>query len=645
MKKRGISILFLVLLSVWLYQTYKWNYQIFDWKQVVVKETKDVSFNEFLGFYNSWDFVKIELIDNQLMKWYKLVWKNSWNISSMLSRKTIQTDFYNIYQTNKSVSDSLQDLGFSMTWSTLIDIKNTKKTAFQYFMEQAWLFIILIIWAVILFKFVIPKWWLPFGFKVGKMNVKSTTQTKFSDVAWMEEVKAELMEIVDYLKNPEKYDKVGARHPKWVLLYGQPWSWKTLLARAVAWESDVVFFSASWTEFMQMIVWLWANKVRELFMKAKTAWKAIIFIDEIDAVWRKRVGSVMWWHQASNEEILTQILTEMDWFDKNTNIVVLAATNRPDILDPALLRAWRFDRKIYVAAPTLEERVSIFEYYLKWKKIDWVDISSLAKRTTWLVWADIENIVNEASIKIAKESRDTIQVYDFEYALEKVLMWPEKKIKSILNSEKKIISYHELWHAITANNLENADPVEKISIVSRWRALGVTWTIPNEEKYLYSKVKFLDELVTLLWWRACEEVFFWKDEITTWASNDFEKATEIAKNMIIKYWMDDDIWMVYYYSSEYEDNPMFKPYSEKTSQIIDEKVRKYLDDSYQKSKEIIQKNKNLIEKMSQVLLEKEYLSKEDFLTMVNDPSKIDLMLKEAIEYKNKINNEKLKIKN
>jgi len=460
-------------------------------------------------------------------------------------------------------------------------------------------------------------------------------KTKFSDVAWMDEVKWELMEIVDYLKNPEKYKKVWARHPKWVLLYGQPWSGKTLLARAVSWEADVPFFNASGSEFMEMLVGMWAAKVRDLFGKAKKSWSAIIFIDEIDAIWKKRWGWYTWWHQ-EQEQTLNQILTEMDGFDNTTNIVVIAATNRPDVLDPALLRSWRFDRKILVWAPTLEERVSIFEYYLKWKKIDWVDIKSLSKRTTWLVWADIENIINEASLKIAKDWRETIQDYDFEYALEKVLMWPEKKIKSIIESEKKIIAFHELGHALTANSLKNADPVEKISIISRWQALWVTWTIPSEDKYLHSKSKFIDEVITLLWWRAAEEVYFWKEEITTWASNDFEKATEIVKNMIIKYWMDDDIWMTYYYSREYEDNPIFKPFSEKTAQIIDEKIKKYLDDCYQKSKDIIQKNKNLIEKMSEVLLEKEYLTKDDFLAMIGDPSKIEKLLHEAIEYKNKI---------
>ncbi len=231
----------------------------------------------------------------------------------------------------------------------------------------------------------------------------------------------------------------------------------------------------------------------------------------------------------------------MDGFDKNTNIIVMAATNRPDTLDPALLRAGRFDRKVFVSVPTLEERIQIFEYYLKSKKVDEkVNLESLAKRTSGLVGADIENVVNEAALQVAKHNRETLESEDFEYALEKVIMGPEKKVKSMKEKEKKLVAYHELGHAVTGHLLENADPIEKISIVRRGHALGVTWTTPEEDKNLYSKAKFLDEVVTLLGGRAAEELFFGKEEITTGASNDFERATNIIKNMILKYGMDED---------------------------------------------------------------------------------------------------------
>ncbi len=441
-------------------------------------------------------------------------------------------------------------------------------------------------------------------------------KTKFSDVAGMDEVKMELSEIVDYLKNPLKYHKVGARHPKWVLLYGQPWSGKTLLARAVAGESNVPFFSVSGSEFMEMLVGMWAAKVRELFGKAKAVGRAIIFIDEIDAIGKKRGVWSTGGHQ-EQEQTLNQILTEMDGFDNTTNVIVIAATNRPDILDPALLRAGRFDRKVYVSEPTYEERLLIFDYYLKGKKLSSnINIPSLAKRTSGLVGADIENIVNEAALKEAKENRSILDQNDFEYALEKVIMGPEKKVKSMKDQEKNIIAFHELGHAITSHILPNADPVEKISIVRRGHALGVTWIMPNEDLYLSSKAKFLDEVISLLGWRAAEEIFFGIDNITTWASNDFEKATDIITNMIVKYGMDKDLGTISYMENSKNEYSMFRWYSEKTAQIIDEKIKSYMANCYEQSKKLVLQNKELIKKLSVVLLDKEYLSKDEFESMI-----------------------------
>lgn len=449
------------------------------------------------------------------------------------------------------------------------------------------------------------------GIKVGKESKKSESTTRFSDIAGMEEVKNELIEIVDYLQFPEKYEKVGARPPKGVLLYGAPGSGKTLLARAVAGEAGVAFFSASGSEFMEMLVGMGAAKVRKLFEQAKTAGKAIIFIDEIDAIGKKRGGGYTGGHQ-EQEQTLNQILTEMDGFDKTTNIIVMAATNRPDTLDPALLRAGRFDRKVFVAVPTFDERIQIFNYYLQNKRIDpKVNISSLAKRTSGLVGADIENVVNEASLQVAKSDREMIMVSDFEYALEKIIMGPEKRVKTMKEKEKKLVAYHELGHAVTGHLLENTDPIEKISIVRRGYALGVTWTTPEEDKNLYSKAKFLDELVVLLGGRAAEELFFGKDEITTGASNDFERATAIVKNMIVRYGMDEDFGPINYFKDS-EDQVFVSPYSEKMAALLDEKVKGYLTQAYHKSKEILTQHRDLIEKMCIILLEKEYLSSEEF---------------------------------
>ena len=585
----------------------------------VVRDTKEVSLNDFLKQYTKWTFAKIVLEDETSLQGYQNVW--TWNAMSFMTfKKKLTEQYVNVYTTKKPLGTSLQDLWISLTGSVVVDVKFNEKQWRVILLEDVWPLLIFFIVIFFLMKFAMPKsgGGFPFSVKAWKLSNPKAMKTKFSDVAGMEEVKMELSEIVDYLKNPLKYHKVGARHPKGVLLYGQPWSGKTLLARAVAGESNVAFFSVSGSEFMEMLVGMGAAKVRELFGKAKAAGRAIIFIDEIDAIWKKRWVGSTGWHQ-EQEQTLNQILTEMDGFDNTTNIIVMAATNRPDILDPALLRAGRFDRKVYVSEPTYDERILIFDYYLKGKKLDpSINIPSLAKRTSGLVGADIENIVNEAALKEAKEDRNLLDQNDFEYALEKVIMWPEKKVKSMREDEKKIIAFHELWHAITSHVLPHADPVEKISIVRRGHALWVTWIMPNEDMYLNSKAKFLDEVISLLWWRAAEEVFFGSDNITTWASNDFEKATEIVTNMIVKYGMDKDLWTITYLENNKNEYNLFRGYSEKTAQIIDEKIQQYMSDCYEQSKKLIIQNKTLIEKLSVALLEKEYLSKEEFESMISD---------------------------
>ncbi len=588
----------------------------------VVRENKEVSLNDFLHNYKKWLFTKIALEDETSLIWYEYL-ETGASVSFMTVRKNLIEQYVNVYETKKPLGTSLSDLWISMTGNVTVDVKFNEQSWRSKLFSDVWPLLILLVVFVLIFKFAMPKGGggFPFSVKAGKLNNSKTIKTKFSDVAGMEEVKMELSEMVDYLKNPAKYHKVWARHPKWVLLYGQPGSGKTLLARAVAWESNVPFFSASWSEFMEMLVGMWAAKVRELFGKAKAAGRAIIFIDEIDAIGKKRGVGYTWGHQ-EQEQTLNQILTEMDGFDNMTQIIVIAATNRPDVLDPALMRAWRFDRKVYVSEPTYEERIQIFEYYLKGKKINKdVNISSLAKRTSGLVGADIENIVNEAALKQAKEERKTLEQNDFEYALEKVIMGPEKKVNFMKENEKKIIAFHELGHAVTSHVLPNADPVEKISIVRRGHALWVTRMTPNEDMYLYSKAKFLDQVTSLLWGRAAEEIFFWSDNITTWASNDFEKATEIITNMIVKYGMDKELGPVSYYDKNQQDYPGFKTYSEKTAQIIDEKVKSYIADCYDQSKKLIIQNKKLIEDLSLVLLDKEYLTREEFESMMQHENK------------------------
>lgn len=574
-------------------------------------ETTQVSLNTFLNKYTNWDFAGkwILVKDETNLEWYELLvgsgFANIWN--------TIDKKYYNKYLTSKPIWTSLSDLWFVLTGSkTPINVKFTEKTFFTELLGSAGQIILMLLALFVVFKFMSGKGGgLPFGIKIWKLSSIKDSKTRFVDIAGMDEVKEELREVVDYLKNPKKYTDVGARPPKWILLYGIPGSGKTLLARAVAGEAQATFYSVSGSEFMEMLVGMWAAKVRELFAKAKATSPAIIFIDEIDAIGKRRWNWHTGWHQ-EQEQTLNQILTEMDGFDNNTNVIVMAATNRPDTLDPALLRSGRFDRKIMVSAPTLEERILILEYYLRNKKIsDDIDVRSLSKRTSGFVGADLENMVNEASLKLAKEGRIKLQKKDFEYALEKIVMWPEKKIKSINEKERNIIAYHELGHAVTAYNLSESDPVEKISIVSRGQALGVTWTLPQEDTYLYSKAKFLHEVVKLLGGRASEEIFFGVDNITTWASNDFQRATQIVRDMLLKYWMDEELCQINYLNKD-EDDVYFRRYSEKTAELADVKIKKIISECYASAKKILSKNKKKIEKIAVILLEKEYLDREEF---------------------------------
>ncbi len=600
-----------------------WSWETKHTDNILRKDEK--SLNSRLSLYNSGLFKKVEIVDWVNLKWYILSGSEKKNTLFPLWWTQIIDNYY-LITTKKPEDTSIIELWLSLTGNTIIKTIYNEESVFISFLKEFWWILLFFLVFIIGFRLMMGKWnwaWWLMDIKVWKKSTKETSKTRFTDVAWMEEVKNELMEVVDYLKNPEKYRKVWARHPKWILLYGEPGSWKTLLARAVAWEANVAFFSASGSEFMEMLVWMWAAKVRTLFKQAKDAGKAIVFIDEIDAIGKKRWNGTTWWHQ-EQEQTLNQILTEMDGFDNQTNIIVMAATNRPDILDPALLRAGRFDRKIYVTSPTAEERTEIFNYYLKKKKIsNKVNLKSLVKRTSGLVWADIENIVNEAALRIAKDWRTVLEPEDFEYALEKVIMWPEKKSKWIQEKEKRIIAFHELGHALLAHIQPEADAPEKISIVRRWHALGLTWITPAEDRNLYSRNYILAEVAGLLWWRASEEIFFGKDEVTTGASNDFERANKIIRDMITKYGMDPEIGLVVYPDDQSSDFSFFKPYSEETAQKIDEKVKMYLEYAYDVARSTILKHKKTMEKIAEILIKKEYISGEDFSMMVENPDKIE----------------------
>lgn len=638
-----------VSLLLWFVQDWwliSWADQ--DFNQYITQETSEVDLNTFLAAYASGTFEKLVLKDVVTLEWYQLLeWETPTPWVFGLTPK--DAPLYKKFETSKPADTSLSELGIDLNGTTIVDVEYTETSLLtSILLEQILPLVFFIFVLVLAFRMFGPKgWWMPFGTKTWKLRTKTDVKTKFGDVAWMDEVKDELIEIVDYLKDPKKYQAVGAKIPKWVLLYWPPWSGKTLLAKAVAWEAGVPFFSASGSEFMEMLVGMGAAKVRELFNKAKSAAPAIIFIDEIDTIGRKRWNGHSWGHQ-EQEQTLNQILTEMDGFDTGLSVIVIAATNRPDILDKALLRSWRFDRKIMVGNPTLEERVLILKIHTRDKKMaKWVDLELLARRTSGFVWADLANIINEAALKIARDGRKEVTNADLDYALEKIIMWPEKRIKNLKAKEREIVTYHELGHAVTAYNLEHADPVEKISIVSRGMALGVTRMMPTEDTYLSSKAKFLDEMVTLLGWRAAEEVFFGKEHVTTGASNDFEKVTKIARNMILKYGMDPEIGTLIWYDADKAWYTSFQPYSEKLSQQIDEKIKWLVDQAYTKAVTLIQENKVLMEKMWMLLMEKEYITKDEFIAIMDNPTQadetIELYMKEFEKHKKQLEKEKKKI--
>ncbi|UFX83459.1 ATP-dependent zinc metalloprotease FtsH [Candidatus Absconditicoccus praedator] len=635
--KKGIILFigFILVSSILLYNTQQQEYtNLEDGTKAIEKisEKNEIDLNNFLKLYEDNEFDKVRVIDGK--KLHGLIEIEIIETTHIIGYKIPQVN-YKKFTTKKPEETTISELGIDPRKETSITVKYDERGVLaSVFLETLLPLLLLVLLLIFLFRLFAPKGGGGFPFsstQAGKLQQKDDIKAKFKDVAGMDESKNELEEIVDYLKNPTKYKKVGAKIPRGVLLYGPPGSGKTLVARAVAGEADVPFFSSSGSEFMEMLVGMGAAKVRELFNKAKNAAPAIIFIDEIDTIGKRRGSGQTGGHQ-EQEQTLNQILTEMDGFNKDTNVIVLAATNRPDMLDKALLRPGRFDRKVYVGTPTLEERIDILKVHTGDKKLSKsVDLETIARRTSGFVGADLENLANEAAIKVARERRKILTNEDFEYALEKVIMGPEKKIKTMKEKEKQIITYHELGHAVTAYMLPNADPVEKISIVSRGMALGVTWMMPQEDTYLNSKAKFLDQLVTLLGGRVAEELIFGKEEITTGASNDFEKVTQIASDMIMKYGMDDELGTINYKQREQQDMQVYRPYSEETTKKIDEKIFNIVNEAYEKAKKILQDNMDTIERLAKLLYEKEYISKEEFEEIMQKPEKADEMYEDFIE--------------
>jgi cell division protease FtsH len=452
-------------------------------------------------------------------------------------------------------------------------------------------------------------------FNIGKSKAtlfdkNTNVNITFNDVAGLEGAKIEIKEIVDFLKNPTKYTVLGAKIPKGALLVGPPGTGKTLLAKAVAGEAKVPFFSLSGSDFVEMFVGVGASRVRDLFRQAKEKSPCIIFIDEIDAIGRARGKSPAQGANDERENTLNQLLTEMDGFGTNSGVIILAATNRADILDRALMRAGRFDRQIYVDMPDLNERKDIFKVHLKPLKLDVdVDVDFLAKQTPGFSGADIANICNEAALIAARFDKKVIGKQDFLDAVDRIIGGLEKKNKIISVHEKNVIAYHEAGHASVSWLLEHAHPLVKVTIVPRGRSLGAAWYLP-EERQITTTEQLLDEMCATLGGRAAEEVVFGK--ISTGALSDLEKITKQAYAMITVYGLNDKIGNISFYDSSGANEYGFtKPYSEKTAQTIDEEVSKLVEASYVRAKELLTKNKHLLQQLAEKLLDKEVIFKED----------------------------------
>ena len=464
---------------------------------------------------------------------------------------------------------------------------------------------------------------LSFGKSKARMFSGDQPTVTFQDVAGVEEAKEELSEIVEFLREPEKFISLGARIPKGVLLVGLPGTGKTLLAKAVSGEAGVPFFSSSGSEFVEMFVGVGASRVRDLFDQAKRHSPCIVFVDEIDAVGRQR-GAGLGGSHDEREQTLNQMLVEMDGFDTDTNVIIVAATNRPDILDPALLRPGRFDRRVILDRPDMRGREAILKVHVKGKPLaPDVDLAVLARSTPGFVGADLENLVNEGAILAARRNKKLIGQSELEEAIERVIAGPERKSRLISEEEKRIVAYHEAGHAVVMNALPEADPVHKVSIIARGMAGGFTMALPEEDRTLMAKNKMFADMVGLLGGRVAEELVF--DDITSGASNDLERVTRLARSMVTRLGMSDDLGpMVYGQKDELiflgREISEQRDYSESIAEMIDAEVRKLVNEAHESARQILIDYRDKLDEVAQRLLEVETISREEFEAIFPPPN-------------------------